>query len=288
MKFLTKLADSIRESSSVLCIGLDPNLARLPEQIHTISEDPVERIVYFCHQVVKVTHKHCAAFKTNLAFFEALGPKGLDAFHRVVAAIPSRHIIIADAKRGDISTTAEHYKKAFFDKFKVDAITLNPLMGMETLEAFKGDSSKAVYTLALTSNAGAQDFLLVRSGNFETLSAHIADKLAKIQKYFETHLGMVMGATHSQVSQQILAHHPKAALLIPGFGAQGGDIKALTALLATHPGLPLINSSRAILFDINDVSDNRTASGTWQDRILERTLLANQQLRPIFEQVDLN
>ena len=78
MNFLTKLADSIRESSSVLCIGLDPNLARLPEQIHTYSEDPVERIVYFCHQVVKATHKHCAAFKTNLAFFEALGPNGLD------------------------------------------------------------------------------------------------------------------------------------------------------------------------------------------------------------------
>ena len=161
-------------------------------------------------------------------------------------------------------------------------------MGMETLEAFKGDSSKAVYTLALTSNAGAQDFLLESSGNFETLSAHIADKLAKIQKYSETHFGMVIGATQSQVSQQILAYHPKAALLIPGFGAQGGDIKALTALLATHPGLPLINSSRAILFDINDVSDNKTASGTWQDRILERTLLANEQLRPIFEQVNLN
>ena len=108
MKFLTKLANSIRESSSVLCIGLDPNSARLPAQVRTFSEDPVEQVVYFCHQVIQATEKYCAAFKPNVAFFEALGPHGLDAFNRVVSAIPKRHIIIADAKRGDISTTAEH------------------------------------------------------------------------------------------------------------------------------------------------------------------------------------
>jgi len=288
MKFLTKLANSIRESSSVLCIGLDPNSARLPAQVRTFSEDPVEQVVYFCHQVIQVTEKYCAAFKPNVAFFEALGPHGLDAFNRVVSAIPKRHIIIADAKRGDISTTAEHYKLAFFDQFKVDAITLNPLMGMETLEAFNGDSSKAVYALALTSNAGAQDFLLARSGNFESLSAHIAHQLANTQKYSETHLGMVIGATQSQVAQQVLALHPKAALLIPGFGAQGGDIESLATLLATHSGLPLINSSRGILFDVNDNKDNDSAHGSWQDRVLDRTLTANQRLLPIFEQVELN
>jgi len=285
MNFLTKLAQSIRQSSSVLCIGLDPNLARLPEQLHDLSDDPVEQVVHFCHKVIELTQNFCAAYKPNLAFFEALGPQGLEAFHRVVTKIPSRHIIIADAKRGDISTTADHYKQAFFDRFKVDAITLNPLMGMETIESFDGDSSKAVYALALTSNAGAQDFLLEKSGNFKSLSAHIAYKLAQSQKHSETHLGMVIGATQSQIAKQVLAHYPEASLLIPGFGAQGGDIEALAALLASHPGLPLINSSRGILFDVNENTNNNPSHGSWQDRVLERTHAANQLLNPIFEQL---
>ena len=99
---------------------------------------------------------------------------------------------------------------------------------------------------------------------------------------------MVIGATQSQVAQQVLALHPKAALLIPGFGAQGGDIESLATLLATHSGLPLINSSRGILFDVNDNKDNDSAHGSWQDRVLDRTLTANQRLLPIFEQVELN
>ena len=99
---------------------------------------------------------------------------------------------------------------------------------------------------------------------------------------------MVIGATQSQVAQQVLTLHPKAALLIPGFGAQGGDIEALATLLTTHSGLPLINSSRGILFDVNDNTDNDPTHGSWQDRVLERTVTANQRLLSIFEQVELN
>ena len=191
MTFTEKLSGSVKNAKSTLCVGLDPNLDLLPKPVKAQFEHPEEQVAYFCKLVIDYTAEHAAAFKPNLAFFEALGRNGLAVFEEVVDHIPEDKIIIADAKRGDISSTAEHYKKTYFDYFDVDAITINPLMGFETLEAFGKDEEKGMYVLALTSNSGASDFLKQPFKNFDSMSEYIADQLSKKSRFFDTHLGMV-------------------------------------------------------------------------------------------------
>lgn len=255
MTFLQKLEKSVSQTGSTLCVGLDPNLDLLPQPIKDQFETPEEQVVYFCKLVIDYTAEYCAAFKPNLAFFEALGPKGLSVFEEVIGHIPDDKIIIADAKRGDISSTAEHYKIAFWNKFNVDAITLNPLMGFETLEAFSKDESKGIYVLTLTSNPGAADFLKKPFSGFDMMSQFIAEQLSKRSSSSGSHLGMVIGATQAEEAQSVLSNHPKGALLIPGIGAQGGSVSELAKALTDHKGIPLINSSRGIIYAGKDEGD---------------------------------
>jgi len=283
MKFETKLQQAVTRAESPLCIGLDPQLSRLPEAIKHEYSTPTEQVFEFCKQIISATHSKTAAYKPNLAFFEALGPEGLDVFSELLTHIPNEVVVIADAKRGDISTTAEHYKKAFFEQMEVDAITLNPLMGLETLEAFGQDESKAIYALALTSNPGAHDFLLKPMDGFKSLAAYIAFRLEEASRNMATHIGMVIGATQSQIAQDVLQYHPQASLLIPGFGAQGGHIDDLTSLLKAHKGVPIINSSRGILYD--SVDDPDADSSAWLDRVQLRSDEARKKLAPIYEQM---
>jgi orotidine-5'-phosphate decarboxylase len=248
MTYLEKLTQAVRDSQSLLCVGLDPNLTRIPASVRAMFDNDAESVAYFCKMVIDYTSEHACAFKPNLAFFESLGETGLAVFKEVVDHIPDNRIIIADAKRGDIHTTAEHYARAFFDVFDVDAITINPLMGMECLDAFSHQPSKAVYALALTSNAGADDFLKKPFDGYDSLAAAIASSLGKYDSKAESHIGMVMGATQAKEMKNILEHHPLASLLIPGIGAQGGSIEELASALEDHPGIPVINSSRSIIF----------------------------------------
>ncbi|MEX0608482.1 MAG: orotidine-5'-phosphate decarboxylase [Balneolaceae bacterium] len=248
MPFLNKLHQSIQKSQSTLCVGLDPDLSLLPGPVKQQFETPEEQVAYFCKVVIDYTSEFCAAYKLNVAFFEALGKNGLSVFGEVINHIPSDKIIIADAKRGDINSTAEHYKKTYFDQFKVDAITLNPLMGFETLDSFSNDENKGIYVLALTSNSGAEDFLKQPFRGFEMMSQFIADQLSKKDSFTETYYGMVIGATHPDEVSSIIKYFPNAALLIPGIGAQGGSIKELTKVLSEHTGIPLISSSRGIIY----------------------------------------
>lgn len=248
MSYTYKLQQSIAESNSVLCVGLDPNLDLIPEPVKNQFETPDEQVSYFCKLVIDYTSEHCAAFKPNLAFFEALGAKGFEVLEEVLHHIPENKIIIADAKRGDISSTAEHYKKAFFDRFNVDAITLNPLMGFETLETFSNFEDKGIYVLTLTSNPGAADFLKQPFEGFDMMAQFIAARLSKKNPFFDTHLGMVIGATQSMVVKSVVKYHPESALLIPGIGAQGGSISELETALEAHKGLPLVSSSRSVIY----------------------------------------
>ncbi|WP_157471054.1 orotidine-5'-phosphate decarboxylase [Gracilimonas tropica] len=277
MTFLEKLKNTISNSGSVLCVGLDPNLDLLPQPIKDQFESPEEQVSYFCKLVIDYTSDHCAAFKPNLAFFEALGSNGLSVFREVIAHIPDDKIIIADAKRGDISSTAEHYKKAFWDEFEVDAITLNPLMGFETLKAFSKDESKGIYVLTLTSNPGASDFLKKPFSGFDMMSQFIADQLAKKSAFSDSHLGMVIGATQAEEAESVLSHHPKGALLIPGIGAQGGSISELAKALQDHKGIPLINSSRGITYAGKD-------EGDWPEHVAEAAKSMKQNLNQITKQ----
>jgi orotidine-5'-phosphate decarboxylase len=248
MTYINKLQQCIAESNSTLCVGLDPNLDLLPQPVKNQFESPEEQVSFFCKLIIDYTAEHCAAFKPNLAFFEALGSNGFEVLEEVINHIPDNKIVIADAKRGDISSTAEHYKKAFFEVFDVDAITLNPMMGFETLESFANYEEKGLYVLALTSNPGAADFLKRPFESFDMMAQFIADQLSKKNPFYDTHLGMVIGATQTDELSSVLKYHPESALLIPGIGAQGGSIDELESALKNHDGLPLISSSRSIIY----------------------------------------
>ncbi len=252
MTYLEKLQQALNDSQSTLCVGLDPNLDLLPNAVKNKFDTPEEQVVFFCKMIVDYTRDSAAAYKPNLAFFEALGVHGLSVFQEVINHIPENRIIIADAKRGDISSTAEHYKKAFFDGFNVDAITLNPLMGFETLDAFSNDEKKAIYALTLTSNPGASDFLKKPFEGFDSMAEYIAHELFEQSVKVETHLGMVIGATQAEESRVVIQHHSNGSLLIPGIGAQGGSIDELANALLDHDGIPLINSSRGIIYSGSD------------------------------------
>jgi len=277
MTFTHKLEEALQNSESCLCIGLDPNISRIPNAIKEEHKNLENQVFQFLKAVINETSKHCAAYKPNLGFFEALGPQGLLIFQQVLDEIPNDKIIIADAKRGDISSTAEHYARAYFEVFDVDAVTLNPLMGFETLNPFLNDSQKAIFVLTLTSNSGTDDFLAQPFANQNSMAEYIAQKLSHINAENPTEVGMVVGATQARELKEIIAHHPKSALLIPGIGTQGGSIDGLKNVLDNHQGIPLINSSRSILY----AGEN---SDRWKQEIANQAAEYKKALQPITKQ----
>ncbi|MGD8427953.1 MAG: orotidine-5'-phosphate decarboxylase [Balneolaceae bacterium] len=274
MTFKEKLFSSIRATQSTACVGLDPNLELLPESIRTQSRPPAEKVAHFLKKVIDITHQYCAAYKPNLGFFEALGADGWDIFQEILNYIPDDKIIIADAKRGDISSTAEHYAKAFFERFQVDAVTLNPLMGFETLNPFLKDQAKCVYVLTLTSNPGARDILLQQLTDGKTVSSYISERLNQKQTQSQTAIGMVVGATQANDIQAVIEQFKTSPLLIPGVGRQGGSISELSEILKQHEGIPLINSSRSILYAGGDSDD-------WEKSVITAAEDLKTKLSPI-------
>lgn len=274
MNYTQRLKKALQSTGSCLCVGLDPDLDRIPDAIKQKSSSKPDQVISFLKAIIDNTQDHCAAYKPNLGFYEALGAAGLQVFQEVINYIPDDKIIVADIKRGDISSTAEHYAKAYFEQFDADAITINPLMGFESLNPFLSYPEKAVYTLTLTSNPGASDFLMKPFEGYDTMSSYIAHQLPVLQKKHPTHLGMVIGATKAESMVDIIQHHPEGALLIPGIGAQGGSIIHLQHALKHHKGIPLINSSRSILYA-------GEGNPNWQQAVREKARELKQALTPI-------
>ena len=269
-----KLLHAIANSQSCLCVGLDPHLHMIPGFLNEEYPEPDRRVLFFLKKIIQVTAPYCAAFKPNLAFFEALGARGLEIFGEILDHIPADKIVIADAKRGDIGSTAQNYKKAYFDHWNVDAITLNPLMGFETLSPYLGYESKAVYVLTLTSNPGASDFLAQPFSGYPTMAEFIASRLQENGAEFDTALGMVVGATHPKSLGPVLKRFPSAPLLVPGIGSQGGAIDSLVTALEVHEGTSLISSSRSILYAGGDEEN-------WEQAVMEKAESYKEKLKPI-------
>ncbi|MGM0546973.1 MAG: orotidine-5'-phosphate decarboxylase [Bacteroidota bacterium] len=276
MTFNEKLLSAVKTNNSTLCVGLDPNLQLMPESTTSSTASDAEKVETFLKKVIEVTADHCSAYKPNLGFFEALGADGWDTFQAVLDYIPNDKMIIADAKRGDISSTAEHYAKAFFEQFDVDAVTLNPLMGFETLAPFLDNDSKGIYVLTLTSNLGAQDILMQKLENGQTISSYIASELKSQQEISNTAIGMVVGATKAENLAPVISQFPESPLLIPGVGKQGGSISALKNVLQEHRGIPLINSSRSIIYAGEDAPN-------WEESVAESAKKTTAKLAPITE-----
>ena len=274
MTFTEKLTHAVRSSGSVLCAGLDPDPQKIPQPLRDQIKDDSRLIFEFCHRVIEAVKTHVCAFKPNMAFFEALGSPGWKALEQVIDSIPSDKIVIADAKRGDIGNTAGKYREAFFDHLNADAVTLNPFMGLDTLTPFSDDPGKAAFVLTLTSNVGAADFLKRRFEGRTSLGEYIASQLSKHQHKSATHLGMVVGATQTMEMQPVLNAHPDAHLLIPGVGTQGGSIPDLEKALENHRGIPVINSSRSILYAGGDRED-------WIRHVTEQAISLKESLKTI-------
>lgn len=237
----TELITQIFNKQSYLCVGLDPDLSRFPKHILQ-ADDPV---FAFNKAIIDATKEHCVAYKLNLAFYEALGLKGWESLQKTVDYLPDTHLKIADAKRGDIGNTSKKYAQAFFETMNFDALTIAPYMGADSVEPFLSFENKWVILLALTSNKGSRDFQFMEE-NGERLHERV---LRTAQKWGTTeNMMFVVGATHPEQFQQIRSIVPNHFLLVPGVGAQGGDLQQISKYGLTKDGGLLVNSSRGIIY----------------------------------------
>lgn len=283
MDFHKKLLTSASQSGSVLCVGLDPDPQRFPAAIARTEDSDEQKTLQFCRDVVRLTRDMAAAYKLNIAFFEALGASAYHVVDRVLQTIPEEKIVIADVKRGDVPHTAERFSSAYFDRFGFDAVTLSPLMGFETLKPFLSNREKGVYVLALTSNPGADDFLLKPFADRPTMAIHIAGTLQSMARTSAADIGMVIGATRDQDAEAVIRSFPHAPLLIPGIGSQGGSVDRLIHLLRNHRGMPLINVGRAILYPWEKTPPPVSSSHEWGKDVQQAAIHYHQLLKPVLQ-----
>ena len=236
MGFHDRLRETVQRSGSLLCLGLDPDIS-----LQTPAA--VER---FCLATLDAALEHCAAVKPNLAFYEQFGPDGLRVLQRVRERVPSDRILLLDGKRGDIGNTAEAYARALFDVFGADAVTVNPLMGEDTIAPWLAHQGRGVFLLARTSNPGAADLFEQPLRNGAHVYQHIA-ALAQRWDGGRGAVGLVVGATAPPAIAALRAAAPGLPLLLPGVGAQGGSLEdAVQAGLDSRGGGLLLSVSRGI------------------------------------------
>ncbi|WP_304142091.1 orotidine-5'-phosphate decarboxylase [Mesoflavibacter zeaxanthinifaciens] len=243
-----QLIDQIKKKKSFLCVGLDVDLNKIPQHLLQ-TEDP---IFEFNKAIIDATHHLCVAYKPNIAFFEAYGLKGWQALEKTINYLNENHpeiFTIADAKRGDIGNTSTMYAKAFFEDLAFDSVTIAPYMGKDSVEPFLAFKDKHTILLALTSNQGAFDF-----------QTKLVDGKELYKQVLETsktyanseNLMYVVGATKAEYLSEIRQIIPDSFLLVPGVGAQGGNLQEVCKYGMTKDVGLLINSSRGIIYASNE------------------------------------
>lgn len=237
------LFEQIQKKQSYLCVGLDTDLEKIPQHLLSTA-DPVFE---FNKQIIDATHEFCVAYKPNIAFYEALGPKGWESLQKTLEYIPKDIFTIADAKRGDIGNTSALYAKAFFSQMAFDSITVAPYMGEDSVKPFLKFRDKWVILLAHTSNTGAADFQLIESK--VTGRKLYEEVLLKAQEWGSPdQLMFVVGATQTEKIQGIRQLAKEYFFLVPGVGAQGGDLELVSKYgMNSQCGL-LVNSARSIIY----------------------------------------
>jgi orotidine-5'-phosphate decarboxylase len=241
MGFFAEIDEAARKNNSLLCIGLDPDPALLPPGISALD---------FNKAVIDATSALVCAYKPNLAFYEAGGPAGWELLEKTLGYIPKGIPVIADAKRGDIGNTAKAYARAIFTGLGAGAATVNPYMGFDSIEPFLDYADKGIFILCRTSNPGAADFQSLRlnsEGREQALYQVVAKKSSEWNKH--GNIGLVVGATFPEELKLLRQSYPEMPFLIPGVGAQGGDLKiAVSYGVNSLGGGVIINSSRQILY----------------------------------------
>lgn len=245
----SELIENIRRKGSFLCVGLDTDVKKIPAHLLE-SEDP---IFEFNKAIIDATAPYCVAYKPNMAFYESFGSKGWDALERTISYIKQNYpdqFIIADAKRGDIGNTSKLYARSFFEHLDVDAITVAPYMGEDSVTPFLGYEGKWVILLALTSNKGSHDFQLIKNEEGTPLFESV---IGKSQQWAgDDEMMYVVGATQGRMFEDIRRVAPTSFLLVPGVGAQGGSLEEVCryGMIPGDCGL-LVNSSRGIIYASN-------------------------------------
>ena len=261
-----QLIEQIQKKKSFLCVGLDTDINKIPQDLLSL-EDPVFE---FNKQIIDKTAAFAVAYKPNTAFYEVYGAKGWQSLERTIQYIKTNHpeiFIIADAKRGDIGNTSANYAKAFFNTLKTDALTVAPYMGKDSVEPFLGFEDKWVILLALTSNKGSQDFQYLSTGK-QTLYKQVLQTAATWAS--SEKMMFVVGATHPEELGEIRSLLPDYFFLVPGVGAQGGDLQTVAKYgLNKDCGL-LVNSSRGIIYASNQLD--------FADRAAEEAQKLQQQM----------
>jgi orotidine-5'-phosphate decarboxylase len=263
MGFMQALRDRWNSADSLVCVGLDPEPAKLPARF---ANDP-DAVFNFCHEIVDATAQYVCCFKPQIAHFAALGAE--DALQRLVARIHAAHPgipVILDSKRGDIGSTAQHYAAEAFDRYAADAVTANPYLGRDSLQPFLDRADRGVVILCRTSNPGAadlQDLIVSDDGrDARPLYQHVAEKIARDWNG-NGNCALVVGATWPEQLREVRAIVGNLPFLVPGVGAQGGDVEAVVTNAKTADGTGLVvSSSRAILYasDGDDFADAAAAA----------------------------
>ncbi len=236
-----RLVETIREKKSLLCVGLDTDITKIPKHLFA-EEDPV---FAFNKAIIDATKDYAVAYKLNTAFYEAQGVKGWISMGKTLDYIPKDIFTIADAKRGDIGNTAEQYAKTFFDTYPFDSITVAPYMGEDSVKPFMQFEGKWAIVLGLTSNAGSADFQLQQCGG-ELLYERVLKTVAGWGT--PSNLMFVIGATRKEQLQEVRQLLPEHFFLVPGVGAQGGDVATVCENAMNKDGGVLINVSRGVIY----------------------------------------
>jgi orotidine-5'-phosphate decarboxylase len=245
MKSAEFISEQILSKKSMLCVGLDPDLDKIPSEYKSLQKP----LLSFCKDIIECSNEFAIAYKLNVAFFEAHGPDGWKQFEEVVSLIPKDCLVIADAKRADIGNTSQQYANYYFDKLKVDGITLHPYMGVDSLEPFLKYKNRWSIILGLTSNEGSNDFELKKLDSGEHLYERVIQTFLQLDD--NSNLMFVCGATHPAEFIKIRQICPDHFLLVPGVGAQGGELKSIIANGKNKQGGLLINISRKICYPDN-------------------------------------
>jgi orotidine-5'-phosphate decarboxylase len=252
MGFFQKLGRAVARNDSLLCVGLDPDAERLPLGLPA-GRAGADGVAAFQRAIIEATADLVCAYKPNLAFYEALGEPGLQALHDTLAAVPPDVPVIGDAKRGDVAHTASAYARAMFDHWGFDAVTVSPYLGADSLEPFLEREDRGVFLVCRTSNPGARDLqdLPVLPGGVGGQARPLFEVVAERAKEWNTrgNLGLVVGATYPEELGRLREMCPEMTFLVPGIGAQGGDLEAcLRRGLDADGGGLVINVSRQVLY----------------------------------------
>jgi orotidine-5'-phosphate decarboxylase len=237
MKFIDKLLAASEKNKSLLCVGIDPDPAQMPDI----------PLFDFIRGIVDATVDLVCAYKPNFAFFEAMGLEGQETLIKTIKYIPDNIPVIGDAKRGDIGNTSKAYAKAVFDVFKCDAVTVSPYLGYDSVEPFLQYKDKGIFILCRTSNKGARDFQDITAPDGRPLFEMVAGKA--LEWDVEGNIGLVVGATYPEELKKIRELCPDMPLLIPGVGSQGGDLELSIKYGVDSRGeKAIINVSRQVLY----------------------------------------